>query len=472
MPPNDRYLTLDDLKKKIELGDIDTVVLAFTDMQGRLQGKRLHGQYFLDVVVEHGTEGCNYLLAVDIDMNTVDGYAISSWERGYGDMEFVPDWETIRLLPHLPATAMVQCDLVWLDHAPVLQSPRGILKAQLDALSERELVALAGTELEFIAFNTSYEEAYRMATAASSRSTSTTSTTRSSAPPAPSRCCATSGTRCTPRGSTSRAPRASATSGSTRSASCTPMRWSPPTTTASTRPWPRRSRPSAARRSRSWPSTTSARAAPATSTSRCEGRTATSCSGTALHRSWRALADVRQLRGRRARHDARLHPALRPEHQLLQAVRGRLVRPDRDRLGRGQPHLRRTPGRARAERPDGEPRARRRRQPLPRTRRDAGRRPARHRAGARARAGAEGQRLPLRQAARAAHAARGARRVDVLEDRPRGVRRRGRRPLHEHGRRRAEGVRRGGDRLGAAPAPSRGCDAWSRQARPRGRLDR
>jgi len=160
MPPNDRYLTLDDLTKKIELGDIDTVVLAFTDMQGRLQGKRLHGRYFLDVVVEHGTEGCNYLLAVDVDMNTVDGYAISSWERGYGDMEFVPDWETIRLLPHLPATALVQCDLVWLDHAPVLQSPRGILKGQLEALSERGLVALAGTELEFIAFNTSYEEAH------------------------------------------------------------------------------------------------------------------------------------------------------------------------------------------------------------------------------------------------------------------------------------------------------------------------
>ena len=161
MPPNDRYLSLDDLKKKIELGDIDTVVLAFTDMQGRLQGKRLHGRYFLDVVVEHGTEGCNYLLAVDIDMNTVDGYAISSWERGYGDMEFVPDWDTIRLLPHLPATAMVQCDLVWLDHAPVLQSPRTILKHQLDWCREQGTVALAGTELEFIAFNTSYEEASR-----------------------------------------------------------------------------------------------------------------------------------------------------------------------------------------------------------------------------------------------------------------------------------------------------------------------
>jgi glutamine synthetase len=161
-PPNDRYLTLDSLRKRIDDGDVDTVVLAFTDMQGRLQGKRLHGRYFLDVVVEHGTEGCNYLLAVDIDMNTVDGYSISSWERGYGDMEFVPDWDTIRILPHLPATALVQCDLVWLDHAPVVESPRTILKTQLAAVAERDLVALAGTELEFIAFNTTYEDAGRL----------------------------------------------------------------------------------------------------------------------------------------------------------------------------------------------------------------------------------------------------------------------------------------------------------------------
>src|SRR5690348_12566513 len=89
-----------DLVSRIDSGEIDTVVVAFTDMQGRLQGKRLHGRYFADVVVPHGTEGCNYLLAVDVEMNTVDGYAISSWEKGYGDMEFVPDWETIRLLPH------------------------------------------------------------------------------------------------------------------------------------------------------------------------------------------------------------------------------------------------------------------------------------------------------------------------------------------------------------------------------------
>ena len=106
-------------------GEVDTVVIAFTDMQGRLQGKRLHARYFLDVVLESGTEGCNYLLGVDVDMNTVDGYAITSWDKGYGDMEFVLDHDTIRLLPHLPATAMVQCDLVWDDHQRRSeQSPR------------------------------------------------------------------------------------------------------------------------------------------------------------------------------------------------------------------------------------------------------------------------------------------------------------------------------------------------------------
>ena len=153
------------LLDQIGQGTVDTVVVAFTDMQGRLQGKRLHGRYFADVVVPHGTEGCNYLLAVDVDMNTVGGYAISSWDKGYGDMEFVLDERTIRLLTHLPATAMIQCDLVWPpddsgQHSPVVQSPRAILQKQLDRCAEQGWVALAGTELEFIAFDTTYEQAH------------------------------------------------------------------------------------------------------------------------------------------------------------------------------------------------------------------------------------------------------------------------------------------------------------------------
>ena len=140
-------LGVQELRDLVASGRVDTVLVAITDMQGRLQGKRCGGRYFLEEVLKHGTEGCNYLLAVDVDMNTVAGYAISSWERGYGDMEFVLDARTIRLLTHLPATAMVQCDLVWLDHQPVLQSPRTVLKHQLDRVAERAMVALAGTEL-------------------------------------------------------------------------------------------------------------------------------------------------------------------------------------------------------------------------------------------------------------------------------------------------------------------------------------
>jgi glutamine synthetase len=162
---NGRHLTMSALVDRIETGDIDTVVIAFTDMQGRLQGKRLHGRYFVDHVVGHGTEGCNYLLAVDVDMNTVDGYAISSWDKGYGDMEFVMDPQTIRILTHLASTAMVQCDLVWpqkdgAHHSPVVQSPRTILRHQLDRAAEHGWTALAGTELEFIAFDTTYEQAH------------------------------------------------------------------------------------------------------------------------------------------------------------------------------------------------------------------------------------------------------------------------------------------------------------------------
>ena len=96
-------LTVDQLRAAVLAGEVDTVIVAFTDMQGRLQGKRLHGHFFLEHVLEHGTEGCNYLLAVDVDMNTVDGYAMSSWERGYGDMFFEMDLTTLRRTPGHPA---------------------------------------------------------------------------------------------------------------------------------------------------------------------------------------------------------------------------------------------------------------------------------------------------------------------------------------------------------------------------------
>ena len=157
---NDRHLSVHDLRRRIAEGDVDTVVVACTDMQGRLQGKRMHAAYFADQVLEAGAEGCSYLLAVDVDMNPVDGYPMASWDSGYGDLEFAPDLETIRLLPHLPGTAMVQCDLQTLDHRPVRPSPRTVLTDQLNRAAELGYAALAGTELEFLLFRTPYEQAW------------------------------------------------------------------------------------------------------------------------------------------------------------------------------------------------------------------------------------------------------------------------------------------------------------------------
>jgi glutamine synthetase len=160
-PRNERMLSLADLRALIDDGAIDTVILGFTDMQGRLQGKLLHARFFLDSVVEHGTDGCNYLLAVDVDMNTVDGYAISSWETGYGDMEFVPDWSTIRRVPHLEKTVLVQCDLALTDGGEVPMSPRSVLGKQVARAAEHGWTALAGTELEFVVYENSYEDAFQ-----------------------------------------------------------------------------------------------------------------------------------------------------------------------------------------------------------------------------------------------------------------------------------------------------------------------
>ncbi|GHJ13315.1 MULTISPECIES: glutamine synthetase family protein [unclassified Micromonospora] len=153
--------SLEQLRVAVAEGEIDTVVLALTDMQGRLQGKRIHAPFFLDNVLENGSEGCNYLLAVDVDMNTVDGYAMSSWERGYGDFAMKPDLDTLRRTPWQPGSAMVLADLEWLDGSgPVVASPRQILRRQLDRLAAHGLTAYAGTELEFVLYRDSYEEAW------------------------------------------------------------------------------------------------------------------------------------------------------------------------------------------------------------------------------------------------------------------------------------------------------------------------
>jgi len=154
-------VTLDELRKAADEGRVDTVLLVIADMEGRLQGKRMTVAHFLEEVLEHGAEGCNYLLAVDVDMDTVSGYDMSSWERGYGDFEMAPDLDTLRPVPWHPGTVMVMADLRWEDGRDVVASPRQILRRQLARLAERGWTASAGTELEFMVFNDTYEEAWR-----------------------------------------------------------------------------------------------------------------------------------------------------------------------------------------------------------------------------------------------------------------------------------------------------------------------
>jgi glutamine synthetase len=152
-------LTLDELRGDVESGAVDTVLLVMTDMQGRLAGKRLHAPFFVDEVAGHGAEGCNYLLAVDVEMNTVQGFAMSSWETGYGDFVFRPDLATLRRVPWLERTALCVADLEWEDGSPVAASPRQILRRQLARLAERGWYANVGSELEFMLFRDSYEQA-------------------------------------------------------------------------------------------------------------------------------------------------------------------------------------------------------------------------------------------------------------------------------------------------------------------------
>lgn len=153
-------LSVEELHALVASGEIDTVVLAFPDMQGRLQGKRFAARFFLDEVLHHGTEGCNYLLAVDTEMNTVDGYAMSSWDRGYGDFAMHPDLATLRRVPWNAGTALLIADLAWNDGSPVVAAPRQILRRQLQRLAGLGFTAQVGTELEFIVFKDTYEQAW------------------------------------------------------------------------------------------------------------------------------------------------------------------------------------------------------------------------------------------------------------------------------------------------------------------------
>jgi glutamine synthetase len=154
------HLSRDELGRLTAAGDVDTVIVAFTDMQGRLMGKRVSAPFFVDEVAEHGAECCNYLFAVDVDMTPVDGYAMSGWHTGYGDMVMRPDLTTLRLIPWLPGTALVLADLAWHDGSPIEPAPRRVLRHQLDRLNQRGLRAFVGTELEFMVFDDTYRHAW------------------------------------------------------------------------------------------------------------------------------------------------------------------------------------------------------------------------------------------------------------------------------------------------------------------------
>jgi glutamine synthetase len=153
-------LSVDDLRVAVDAGEIDTIVVAFTDMQGRLMGKREHARFFVDESLQHGVEGCNYLLALDMDMDPQPGYAMASWERGYGDFHLRPDLSTLRRVPWLEATALVLCDVLWEDGTPVVASPRQVLRAQVERARALGLEPMVGSELEFYLLKETYAEAH------------------------------------------------------------------------------------------------------------------------------------------------------------------------------------------------------------------------------------------------------------------------------------------------------------------------
>jgi glutamine synthetase len=153
-------LTIDELRADVETGAVDTVIAAFTDMQGRLMGKRLHAEFFLEELdAGHEVEGCNYLLALEMEMDPVPGYALASWETGYGDFGLQPDLGTLRRIPWHEATVVVLCDVQWHDGRPVAPSPRQVLKAQIERCRALGYEPMFGSELEFFLYRESYEEA-------------------------------------------------------------------------------------------------------------------------------------------------------------------------------------------------------------------------------------------------------------------------------------------------------------------------
>jgi glutamine synthetase len=154
------YITVDQLRERIASGEIDTVISAVCDMQGRLVGKRVTGSFFAEHVLDHGTHFCTYLLATDMEMNTPDGFALANWGSGYGDYLARSDWSTLRVIPWLEKTALVLADAVDEESGELVPvAPRSVLRRQIERLAEKGFRPKMATELEFYVLTDSYEGA-------------------------------------------------------------------------------------------------------------------------------------------------------------------------------------------------------------------------------------------------------------------------------------------------------------------------
>lgn len=154
-------LDLKTLEALIRKDEVDTVLTVFPDGQGRLMGKRVVGRYFLDHVADEGVHACIYLFTVDMEMEPLPGFKLTSWERGYGDMKLAPDMGTLRLIPWLPKTALVFCDVLTEEGEPIEEAPRWILKRQIERAAQEEYVVKVGSELELYLFKETFDEARR-----------------------------------------------------------------------------------------------------------------------------------------------------------------------------------------------------------------------------------------------------------------------------------------------------------------------
>ena len=152
-------MNITDLEARIRAGEIDTVIVGFPDVFGRIMGKRFVGKYFLEHVLHGGTHGCNYLLTVNMEMDPQEGFQLANWKSGFGDFEMRPDPGTIRVIPWLPATALVICDYLKPDGNLVAEAPRSVLRRQVERLDDRGWICNIASELEFYLFNTTFPEA-------------------------------------------------------------------------------------------------------------------------------------------------------------------------------------------------------------------------------------------------------------------------------------------------------------------------